>query len=114
MSHEPYAFHQAFSYEIFQPAGNYFLHANTKLLLNCLQSDNPTKNREKSINLEAPYYVIVPNFLSHLPSFFLHVSTAIIGHGLLILEVSRSHTQTHTHSVRLLWTSDQPDAETST
>ena len=33
------------------------------------------------------------------------------GHGLLILEVSRSHTTTH-H--RLLWTSDQLVAETST
>jgi hypothetical protein len=32
------------------------------------------------------------------------------GHGLLILEVSRSHTMTH----HLLWTSDQLVAETST
>jgi hypothetical protein len=34
-------------------------------------------------------------------------------HDLLILEVSGSHTTTH-QSVGLLWTSDQPVAETST
>jgi hypothetical protein len=35
-----------------------------------------------------------------------------LGLGRLLLEVSRSHTDTP-HSVGLLWTSDQPDAETS-
>ena len=33
--------------------------------------------------------------------------------GLLIIEASRSHSDTP-QSVGLLWTSDQPDAETST
>jgi len=38
-----------------------------------------------------------------------------MGHGLLILEVSRSHTMTRTpQSVGLLWTSDQLVTETST
>ena len=36
------------------------------------------------------------------------------GHGLLIHEVSRSHTATHHSRVGLLWTSDQLVAETST
>jgi len=36
-----------------------------------------------------------------------------MGQGLLIIEASRSHSDT-SHSVGLLWTSDQPDAETST
>jgi hypothetical protein len=36
------------------------------------------------------------------------------GLGLLNIEVSRSHTLDTPHSVGLLWTSDQPDAETST
>jgi hypothetical protein len=36
------------------------------------------------------------------------------GLGLLIVEASRSHTLDTQHSVGLLWTSDQPDAETST
>jgi len=37
----------------------------------------------------------------------------LVGQGLLIIEASRSHSDT-SHSVGLLWTSDQPDAETST
>jgi len=36
-----------------------------------------------------------------------------LGQDLLIIEASRSHSDTP-HSVGLLWTSDQPDAETST
>ena len=35
------------------------------------------------------------------------------GHGLLILEVSRSHSLDAPQSVGVLWKSDQPDAETS-
>ena len=38
---------------------------------------------------------------------------SIVGQGLLIVEASRSHSDTP-HSVGLLWTSDQPDAETAT
>jgi hypothetical protein len=38
---------------------------------------------------------------------------APVGQGLLIIEASRSHSDPP-HSVRLFWTSDQPDAETST
>jgi hypothetical protein len=36
----------------------------------------------------------------------------LVGQGLLIIEASRSHSGTP-HSEGLLWTSDQPDAETS-
>ena len=36
-----------------------------------------------------------------------------VDQGLLVVEDSRSHSETP-HSVGLLWTSDQPDAETST
>ena len=36
-----------------------------------------------------------------------------VGQGLLIIEASRSHSDS-AHSVGLLWTSDQPDAGTST
>ena len=42
--------------------------------------------------------------------FFLHALTAPVSHGLF--EVHPSHSDT-SHLVRLLWTSDQPDAETS-
>ena len=38
---------------------------------------------------------------------------APVGQGLLIVEASRSHSDTP-QSVGFLWTSDQPDAETST
>ena len=36
-----------------------------------------------------------------------------VGHGLLIVEDSQLHSDA-SHSVGILWTSDQPDAETST
>jgi len=36
----------------------------------------------------------------------------LVGQGFLIIEASRSHSDTP-HSVGLLWTSDQPVAETS-
>ena len=48
--------------------------------------------------------------------FMLFLSKAqqpLLGQDLLSLEASRSHSDTP-HSVGLLWTSDQPDAETST
>jgi hypothetical protein len=38
---------------------------------------------------------------------------SVVGHGLLIIVASRSHSDTP-HSVGLLWTSEQPVAETST
>ena len=44
------------------------------------------------------------------------ISTAqqpVMGQGVLIMEVSRSHSDTP-QSVGLLWMSDQPDTETST
>ena len=45
--------------------------------------------------------------------YFYHDATAPVGKGLLIIEDSWSHSDTP-HSVGLLWTSDQPDGETST
>jgi hypothetical protein len=37
----------------------------------------------------------------------------LVGQDLIIIEASQSHSDT-THSVGLLWTSDQPDVQTST
>ena len=48
-----------------------------------------------------------------LPTFFFHNSTAVLGVGLLTLEVSSSHSDAP-RSVGLLRTSDRPIAETST
>ena len=44
--------------------------------------------------------------------FFYHDATAPLDPGLLIIEESWSHSDT-SHSVGLLWTSDQPDTQTS-
>ena len=45
--------------------------------------------------------------------FFAMAQHPPVDQGLLIVEASRSHSGTP-HSVGLLWTSDQPDAQTST
>jgi len=56
--------------------------------------------------------------LVHNTSNFFNGSEGLVGLGLLIVEalpsLSLSLSHTHTHSVGLLWTSDRPDAETST
>jgi hypothetical protein len=55
--------------------------------------------------------VFVPWILFH---FFLPVARQpLVGQGLLIIEASRSHSDTP-HSIGLLWTSDQPNAENFT
>jgi len=46
----------------------------------------------------------------YLVFFFNNGTTATVGQGLLIIEDSRSHSDTP-HSIVLLWTSDQPDAD---
>jgi hypothetical protein len=45
--------------------------------------------------------------------FFLMTQQPIVSQGFPIIEASRSHSDT-ADSVELLWTNDQPDAETST
>ena len=44
---------------------------------------------------------------------FTMAQQPLVGQGLLIIEDARSHSDTP-HPVGILWTSDQPDAETST
>jgi hypothetical protein len=58
------------------------------------------------------YLTFVPNPV-YFNFFFPMAQQPLVGQGLLIIQASRSHSDT-THSVGLLWTSDQPDAETST
>jgi len=41
--------------------------------------------------------------------FVYHGATALVDQGILIIEASRTHSDTP-HSVGLIWTSDQPDA----
>jgi hypothetical protein len=62
------------------------------------------------ISLYEPHSHLLPL----LANTFLFMSQQLlVGQGLLIIEASRSHWDT-AHSVGLLWTSDQPDAETIT
>ena len=42
----------------------------------------------------------------------LHAPQPLVGHGLLFIETSRSHSEIR-NTVGLLWASDQPDAEYS-
>ena len=49
----------------------------------------------------------------HCLSCFTVAQQSLVGQGLLIIEASLLHSDTP-HSVGLLWTSDQPDAETCT
>jgi hypothetical protein len=48
-------------------------------------------------------------FYSHPPPGW----TALVSQVLLTVDVSRSHSIRHTHSLRLLWTSDRPVTETA-
>jgi len=54
--------------------------------------------------LQLPLYFIIHSF---------HGSKALLGLGLIVLNVSVSHSDTP-HSVGILWTSDWPVVETST
>jgi len=68
-------------------------------------------------------YSVSPNYTQLYVNVVLHPAqnffrgwTAPVVLGLLIVEVSRSHTRKHarTHSVGILWESDQPVVETPT
>jgi hypothetical protein len=55
------------------------------------------------------------HFLKKIDNLFIFfmAQQPLVGQGLPIVKTSRSHSDTP-HSVRLLWRSDQPDAETCT
>jgi hypothetical protein len=61
-------------------------------------------------NYDIPAHYIIKSTYVFFPPL---AQQPLVGHDLLIVEASRSHSDT-THSVGLLWTSDQPVAETST
>jgi hypothetical protein len=58
-------------------------------------------------------YNYIPWFLSFNFFFFSMAQQPLVGQCLLIIEASRSHSDT-LHTAGQLWTSDQPDAKTST
>jgi hypothetical protein len=61
--------------------------------------------------LKFDMFTVMVWFLNRLQSFYF--SAAPSGQGPLIVEAARSHSDTP-HSEGLLWSSDQPDVETST
>jgi hypothetical protein len=78
---------------------------------NCLQ-------RQKCLSCPVTHYedytgVEFRKICGILLFFFSMAQQPPVGQGFLIIEASRSHSDTPL-SVGLLWTSDEPDAETST
>jgi len=65
----------------------------------------------RSIGVQSPIYMTSHSTRPHLNYlFFFHYgATALLGHGLPIVEDSWSQSDTP-HSVGIPWTSDQPDA----
>ena len=58
-----------------------------------------------------PVLLLLPTYTT-LVFFFPMARQPLVGQGLLTVEASRSHSDIP-HSVGLLWTSDQPDAQHS-
>jgi hypothetical protein len=77
-----------------------------------IRTSNPSKRAATRLRFEHRGHH--DRLINYSPlQFIFHGSTALVGQGRLIVEASRSHSDTP-HSVGLLWTSDQPDTETST
>jgi hypothetical protein len=81
--------------------------------------DVNTKSRDVS-ETSAEYFDVLSQNSSILGGPFLRilvllpmVKQPLVGHDLLFIDASRSHSDTP-HSVALLCTSDQPNAQTST
>jgi len=79
----------------------YFVVEKFKILENKMNTTEVSENKQRLMgNLKSTF-------------FFFHDSTVLVDRGLLIGEFSRPRSDI-SHSVGLLWTSDQPDAEIST
>jgi hypothetical protein len=73
---------------------------------------NPVLNDPWSITLHWTVKYRL-SYNNHHQFFFFMAQQPLLGQGLLIIEASRSHSDT-AHLVGLLWTSDKPVAEIST
>jgi hypothetical protein len=79
---------------------------------NRLQTLTVPPHVTKSKELQETLRIIGLNHVNiNVEAFFLMARQPVVGQGLLIVEDSRSHSDIH--RVGLLWTSDQPDADTS-
>jgi hypothetical protein len=54
------------------------------------------------------------NLVSRVALFIPIAKQPLVSQSLLMIEASPSHSDTHTHSVGVLWKSDQPEAQNST
>jgi hypothetical protein len=68
-----------------------------------------TKGSYLNIRYDHFYFILIPSFTK----FFSIAQQPLLVQGLIIMQASLSHSDT-LHSVWLLWTSDQSDADTST
>ena len=82
---------------------------NWQMLLHHAQSDNFILPLRRVIVLGA----LFSNTFNLCSSLFYHGATALVGQNLLVIEDSLSLSDAP-HSIGLLWTSDQPDAEKPT
>jgi hypothetical protein len=57
-------------------------------------------------------YIRIIQMMGNIQTIFSIAQYPLVGQGLVIIEASRSHTDT-AHSVGFLWTNDQPAAEAS-
>ena len=84
--------------------------------VHCLGLESPILNLEAECCPETSV-PIYQNKRCHKPKynmkFFLMARQPLVGQGLVIVEASQSHSDTR-QTLGLLWTSDQPDAKTST
>ena len=85
---------------------------NTNRERYCYASFTGVHTDKVCVHLTANSLVGLPTVLWPMDCSCFRETTAQVDIGLLIVEVLRSHTGT-SYSVGLLWTSDQPVAETS-
>ena len=87
-------------------------HGNDRSVVKKTPLNSASRSRIHIVLNLKPYtdFHVVVHFTTH---FFPRAQHLLVGQGSLIFSTSRPHSNT-AHSVGLLWTSDQPDAETST
>ena len=71
-----------------------------------------TPNNTKYVHICEHNFSLTEQIVRICVLFFVMALQPLMGQTVLIIEASRSHTDTP-YSVGLLWTSDQPDAGTS-
>jgi len=71
------------------------------------------RRAENLVSTGIRFRTVQPVVIRYTDFFLPLAQDHLVGQSFLVIEASRSHSDT-THSVELLWTSDQSVAETST